>query len=164
MRRTLAALEAEHPDVMLVAVHGGLGRDPETGAPAPNDTPGENPVWSLAETFPELTAVIFGHSHRREPGRRVNGVLLVQPRNWAMEVARVDVALERDAGRALQGGEHDEPAAAGDARDDARPTHRRAGGALPGGDRALARHSGRRVEGRAQRAPAAASRTARSST
>ena len=27
----------------------------------------------------------------------MNGVLLVQPRNWAMELARVDIALERDA-------------------------------------------------------------------
>jgi 2',3'-cyclic-nucleotide 2'-phosphodiesterase / 3'-nucleotidase len=97
VRRTLAALEAERPDVVLVAIHGGLGRDPETGAPLPNDTPGENPVWALAETFPGLTAVIFGHTHRSEPGRRVNGVLLVQPRNWAMELARVDIALERDA-------------------------------------------------------------------
>jgi 2',3'-cyclic-nucleotide 2'-phosphodiesterase / 3'-nucleotidase len=96
--RALAALAPEQPDVILAAVHGGLGRDPETGAAGPNELPGENPVWSLAEKFPELTAVIFGHTHRREPGRKVNGVLLVQPRNWAMELARVDVALERAPG------------------------------------------------------------------
>jgi len=96
--RALTALEPERPDVILAAVHGGLGRDPETGAASPNESPGENPVWSLAETFPQLTAVIFGHTHRREPGRRVNGVLLVQPRNWAMELARVDIALEREPG------------------------------------------------------------------
>jgi 2',3'-cyclic-nucleotide 2'-phosphodiesterase/3'-nucleotidase len=98
VRRALEALEPERPEVVLVAVHGGLGRDPDTGAPNPNESPGENPVWSLAEKFPQLTAIVFGHSHRREPGRRVNGVLLVQPRNWAMELARIDVALEREPG------------------------------------------------------------------
>jgi 2',3'-cyclic-nucleotide 2'-phosphodiesterase/3'-nucleotidase len=96
--KALAALEPEHPDLVLAAVHGGLGRDPETGATNPNELPGENPVRTLAERFPQLAAVIYGHSHRREPGRRVGGVLVVQPRNWAMDVARVDLVLEREPG------------------------------------------------------------------
>jgi 2',3'-cyclic-nucleotide 2'-phosphodiesterase/3'-nucleotidase len=86
--------------VILVAVHGGLGRDPDTGEVRANELPGENPAWTIAEQFPELAAVIYGHSHRREPGRRVGNVLVVQPRNWAMEVARLDLALEREAGQA----------------------------------------------------------------
>ncbi len=98
VRRALVALEPEKPDLVLVAVHGGLGRDPQTGAVRANEVPGENPVWGIAERFPELAAVIYGHSHSREPGRRVGGVLLVQPRNWAMEVARADFALEREGG------------------------------------------------------------------
>ena len=68
MRRALTALAPEQPDVILAAVHGGLGRDPETGAARPNELPGENPVWSLAERFPQLAAVIFGHSHRASRG------------------------------------------------------------------------------------------------
>ena len=98
VRRALEALATEKPDVTLVAVHGGLGRDPDTGEVRVNELPGENPAWQIAERFPELAAVIFGHSHAREPGRRVGNVLLVQPRPWAMEVARLDLALEREAG------------------------------------------------------------------
>ena len=98
VRRALTALEVERPDVILAAVHGGLGRDPDTGAPGPNELPGENPAWSIAERFPQLAAVIYGHSHRQEAGRRVGKVLLVQPRAWAMDVARVDLALEREPG------------------------------------------------------------------
>jgi 2',3'-cyclic-nucleotide 2'-phosphodiesterase/3'-nucleotidase len=98
VRRALVALETEKPDVILAAVHGGLGRDPTTGAVRPHELPGENPVWQLAEQFPQLAAVIYGHSHRSEPGRRVGGVLVVQPRPWATEVARVDLALEREPG------------------------------------------------------------------
>jgi 2',3'-cyclic-nucleotide 2'-phosphodiesterase (5'-nucleotidase family) len=94
VRRALAALAPEHPDVILAAVHGGLGREAQTGAASPNELPGENPVYELAEAFPELSAILYGHSHRREPGRRIGKVLVVQPRNWAMEVARLDLELE----------------------------------------------------------------------
>jgi 2',3'-cyclic-nucleotide 2'-phosphodiesterase/3'-nucleotidase len=98
VRRALDALEAEKPDVVLAAVHGGLGWDPESGAFRAHEQPGENPAGRIAELFPDLAAVIYGHSHRRDPGRRMGNVLLVQPRPWAMEVARVDLALEREAG------------------------------------------------------------------
>ena len=91
VRRALAALEAEKPDVVLAAVHGGLDRDPETGERRAGEKPGENPAWQIAEAFPRLAAVVYGHTHRREEGRRVGSVLLVQPRNWAQEVARIDL-------------------------------------------------------------------------
>jgi 2',3'-cyclic-nucleotide 2'-phosphodiesterase/3'-nucleotidase len=95
VRRALAALEAEKPDVILAAVHGGLDRDPDTGERRPGEKPGENPVWQIAEAFPQLAAVVYGHTHRREEGRRVGRVLLVQPRNWAQDVARLDLTLTR---------------------------------------------------------------------
>jgi 2',3'-cyclic-nucleotide 2'-phosphodiesterase/3'-nucleotidase len=100
VRRALVALEREKPDVILAAVHGGLDRDPETGARRPGEMPGENGAWQIAEQFPQLAAVIYGHTHRREEGRRVGGVLLVQPRNWGQDVARVDLTLARESGGA----------------------------------------------------------------
>lgn len=98
VRRALHELEREKPDVVLAAVHGGLDRDPATGEPRPGEMPGENPALQIAEQFPQLGAVIYGHTHRREEGRRVGKVLLVQPRNWAMDVARVDLTLARQPG------------------------------------------------------------------
>jgi len=98
VRRALAELEKEKPDVVLAAVHGGLDRDPATGEKSPRERPGENSAWEIAERFPRLAAVVFGHTHRREEGLRVGNVLLVQPRNWAQEVARVDLALAREGG------------------------------------------------------------------
>jgi len=98
VRRALDELGREKPDVILAAVHGGLDRDPATGERRPGEMPGENPVWQIAETFPQLAAVIYGHTHRREEGRRVGKVLLAQPRNWAMDVARVDLTLARVPG------------------------------------------------------------------
>jgi 2',3'-cyclic-nucleotide 2'-phosphodiesterase/3'-nucleotidase len=98
VRRAFEELEREKPDVVLAAVHGGLDRDPETGVKRPGERPGENSAWQIAERFPRLAAVIYGHTHRREEGRRVGPVLLVQPRNWAQDVARVDLTLTREDG------------------------------------------------------------------
>jgi 2',3'-cyclic-nucleotide 2'-phosphodiesterase/3'-nucleotidase len=96
VRRALEELDREKPDVVLVAVHGGLDRDPASGERREGELPGENPAWQIAERFPDLAAVIYGHTHRREEGRRVGRVLLVQPRNGAQDVARVDLVLTRD--------------------------------------------------------------------
>jgi 2',3'-cyclic-nucleotide 2'-phosphodiesterase/3'-nucleotidase len=96
--RALQQLEPERPDVIVAVVHGGLDRDPVSGAVRPGEVPGENSAWQIAERFPQLAAVIYGHSHQRQEGLRVGPVLLVQPRNWAMEVARLDVTLAREGG------------------------------------------------------------------
>lgn len=84
-------------DVVLLAVHSGLGRDPETGEMRPGAIPGEDVVWTIAEEVPGVDAIMFGHSHGELSEKFVNGVLLVQPKNWAQSVAEIDFVLERDA-------------------------------------------------------------------
>jgi 2',3'-cyclic-nucleotide 2'-phosphodiesterase/3'-nucleotidase len=98
VRRALEELEREKPDVVVAAVHGGLDRDPATGQRRPGERPGENGAWQIAERFPRLAAVVYGHTHRREEALRVGDVLLVQPRPWAQDVARVDLTLAREGG------------------------------------------------------------------
>jgi 2',3'-cyclic-nucleotide 2'-phosphodiesterase (5'-nucleotidase family) len=83
-------------DLVILLVHSGLGRDPDTGEPEPGDAPGEDRVWDIADQVPGIDAIFFGHTHRELAGKEVNGTLLVQARNWAHSVAQVDFALERD--------------------------------------------------------------------
>jgi 2',3'-cyclic-nucleotide 2'-phosphodiesterase / 3'-nucleotidase len=80
---TLAALHRkERPDVIVLAAHMGLG------------DAGENQVSAIATQVPGIDAIIFGHTHREEPGKRIGGALVVQPKNWGMSLARIDFTLE----------------------------------------------------------------------
>lgn len=86
-------------DVVLIIVHSGLGRDPATGESTPG-FPGEDTVWEIAEQVSGIDAIVFGHSHQQLVGLDVNGVRLVQAKNWAQSVAELQITLERTkAGR-----------------------------------------------------------------
>jgi 2',3'-cyclic-nucleotide 2'-phosphodiesterase / 3'-nucleotidase len=128
VRKALAELrQREHPDLVLLAAHAGLGRNLETGAP---EDPAENVVYEIAAAVPELDAIVFGHSHRELEGRSIGKVLVVQPRNWGMSLARLDFTFERAAGawkladkRSLLLPVKPETAAAADILEIARPYH-----------------------------------------
>ncbi len=83
-------------DVVILIVHSGLGRDEKTGAVAGEGYAEEDRVWDVAEQVPGIDVIIYGHSHRENAGKVVNGVLLVQPKNWAQSVARVELKLTRE--------------------------------------------------------------------
>ncbi len=96
LRKTVAELRArEHPDLIVVAAHTGLGRNLDTGR---LQDPAENAVYDMAVGVPDVDAIVFGHSHSQLEGRSVGNVLLAQPKNWAISLARVDFTLERKAG------------------------------------------------------------------
>ncbi len=96
LKKTVAELRArEHPDVIVVAAHSGLGRNLDTNQL--EDT-SENVVYDLATGVPDVDAIVFGHTHNLMEGRSVGKVLLVQPKNWAISVARLDFTLERADG------------------------------------------------------------------
>lgn len=97
--RTVAELKARHkPDIIIATVHSGLGKDLRTGRAFPGETPGENVAYDVAASVPGIHAVVYGHSHRQLEGAEVNGVLMVQPRNFAMSLARIDFQLEGSPG------------------------------------------------------------------
>lgn len=84
-------------DFVVVIAHSGLGRDPETGKPFPEDEiSGENAVVALAEEVPGIDVILFGHTHHEVSENFVRGVLLAQPKNWGQSLARVEVTLEHD--------------------------------------------------------------------
>jgi 2',3'-cyclic-nucleotide 2'-phosphodiesterase / 3'-nucleotidase len=102
MEKTMAELHAlpadRKPDLIVVAAHAGLGDREPSGAGA-SGTPSENPVYEIATKAPGIDAIVFGHTHQEVAQRRLsNGVLLTQPKNWGISLARLDFELESKPG------------------------------------------------------------------
>lgn len=75
-------------DVIVAVIHSGL----EGGAA------GENVVRRVATEVEGIDAIIFGHTHQSVGEMRIGNVLLTQPRNWGMSLAKLDFVLESKEG------------------------------------------------------------------
>ena len=132
LRRATADARRAGADVVVAVVHAGLD-----GA-ASYDTvqtklPSENVVARIPREVPGVDLVVYGHSHREMVDTLINGVRLVQPRNYAGSVAVATLQLTRGAGnrwavqsstgRAIASAKHAESAPVLAASDEA---HRRA--------------------------------------
>jgi 2',3'-cyclic-nucleotide 2'-phosphodiesterase/3'-nucleotidase len=90
----VARLKAtEHPDIIMVAAHAGLGPESANG-PVPEMA--ENMVDAIATRVAGIDAIVFGHTHQSLPGKRIGDVLLMQPKNWGISLGRMDFRLSRE--------------------------------------------------------------------
>lgn len=98
-RRLVPVLRGkERCDAVVALFHSGLEADPVTGEP--NGTAHENRVVALAREVPGIDLILTGHTHRRLPLTRVNGVPVIQPGRWGEALARVDLVFEKEGERA----------------------------------------------------------------
>ena len=81
------------PDLMIVAAHSGLDRDPQTGVERADDSR-ENFIYQVASQVKGIDAIVFGHTHQQLADYKIGDVLLMQPKNWGMSLARMDFVLE----------------------------------------------------------------------
>jgi 2',3'-cyclic-nucleotide 2'-phosphodiesterase / 3'-nucleotidase len=84
-------------DLLVVIMHSGLDRDPESGEVRPDQVDNENAASELAEEEPGIDVIFYGHTHREMPEKVINGVLLSQARNWGQSLARADVVMSPNA-------------------------------------------------------------------
>lgn len=68
------------PDIVVLAVHDGIERDSKIRIPEGVDV------------------IVYGHSHQQAQGYTIGSTLLVQPKNWAMSVAKIDFVVDRQGG------------------------------------------------------------------
>lgn len=100
--RWLPEVQAKGVDATLVIIHSGLGGpyDATFGGYSANEgLPEENVCAKLAETYPQVDAILLGHSHKDLPKLLHNGVLLTQAKKWGERLAVVDLNFERRGGR-----------------------------------------------------------------
>ena len=87
--------EQERADVVVVAMHMGLGEDLRTGEVSPGQIPHENEAISIAKEVPGIDVIFMGHTHRDVPSVYINGVLLTQANHWGRHLARADLYLQK---------------------------------------------------------------------
>ena len=105
VEKSLAELRAlpaaARPDLILVAAHAGLERDPKTGAILAEAVAGENMVYEIATSVPGIDAIVYGHTHAEAAEIRLNGVLLTQPKNWGILAGGAHLRARFEARRRL---------------------------------------------------------------
>jgi 2',3'-cyclic-nucleotide 2'-phosphodiesterase/3'-nucleotidase len=87
--------EQEKADVVVIAMHMGLGEDLRTGEVSPGQVPHENEATSIAKEVPGVDVIFMGHTHRDVPSLYMNGVLLTQANSWGRHLARADLYLQK---------------------------------------------------------------------
>ncbi len=113
--------EKEKVDLVVITMHMGIEEDLRTGQLNPSQVPNENAGIAIARQVPGIDVILLGHTHREVPSLVVKGpeqcapnpgdvgprtqtcfsndVLLTQANRWASHIARVDLYLEKTAGR-----------------------------------------------------------------
>ena len=87
--------DQEKVDVVVVAMHMGLGEDLRTGEVSPGQVPHENDAVQIAKQVPGIDVIFMGHTHRDVPSLYINGVLVTQANAWGRHLARADMYLEK---------------------------------------------------------------------
>lgn len=85
----------EKVDVVVVAYHGGLERDPLTGKPTEELT-GENEGYQMCEEVPGIDVLLTGHQHRKISNVFINGVLVSQPGCWGRYLGVIKLVMNKD--------------------------------------------------------------------
>ena len=88
---------SEKVDVVVIAMHMGLGEDLRTGVVSPGQVPHENEAIEIAKQVPGIDVIFMGHTHREVPSMYINGVLITQANHWGRHLARADIYLQRSA-------------------------------------------------------------------
>ncbi len=98
VRRSVADARRRRADVVVVLVHSGLD-ERATYDTVATGLPSENVAARIPREIDGVDLVVLGHSHRELVDTTINGVLVVQPRNWAGSVAVAKLTLEKSRGR-----------------------------------------------------------------
>lgn len=85
----------EKVDLVVLLTHQGFEKDIDTGKDL--GTSIENQAYAIATTVPGIDVMLTGHTHLSIPGKTLNGVLVMQPKNAGVELCRADITMEQTA-------------------------------------------------------------------
>lgn len=73
-------------DVIVVMLHSGLDEAASYDT-VTTEHASENVAARVAREVPGIDILVYGHSHKENPGERIGHTLVIQPKNWATSVA-----------------------------------------------------------------------------
>lgn len=97
VRKAVEEARAARADVVLVTIHSGFA-GPSSYDTVTTGVPSENVAARIAHEVPGVDLIVVGHSHGEVADTTVNGVLMMQPKNWATSVAVAHLDVQRPAG------------------------------------------------------------------
>ena len=98
VRSAVADVRQAGADVVLVTMHSGFDGTSSYDTVS-TGVPSENVAARVAREVSGIDLILFGHSHQEVGDTLINGVLLMQPKNWATSVAVAHLALSRSNDR-----------------------------------------------------------------
>lgn len=98
VRTAVADARANGADVIVVVLHSGLDGPPSYDT-ASTGVANENVAARVAAEVPGINVLVYGHTHRENPGQLIGTTFLIQPRNWATSVAVVTLPVTCPADR-----------------------------------------------------------------
>ena len=87
--------DTEKVDLVVLLAHEGFEKDIDTGKDL--GTSIENQAYAIATTVPGIDVMLTGHTHLSIPGKTLNGVLVMQPKNAGVEICKADITMEQTA-------------------------------------------------------------------
>ncbi|MCC7518913.1 MAG: bifunctional metallophosphatase/5'-nucleotidase [Verrucomicrobiae bacterium] len=90
LRRVVPHAKAAGCDLLVLSAHQGL---------RPRGDDSANQIQALARGFPELDAIVGGHSHQPFEEQKVGGVLYTQANYWGSHLGRIDLVWDSAARR-----------------------------------------------------------------
>jgi 2',3'-cyclic-nucleotide 2'-phosphodiesterase / 3'-nucleotidase / 5'-nucleotidase len=97
VRRAVDEVRKQKPDVIVAVLHSGLD-EVSSYDTVSSGVPSENVSARVAREVPGIDVIVYGHSHREQPGLTSGSTLLIQPRNWATSVAVATLRVARGHG------------------------------------------------------------------
>ncbi|MDB4885478.1 MAG: cpdB, partial [Gemmatimonadetes bacterium] len=105
VRSAVADVRAAGASVVLVTMHSGLD-GPSSYDTTRTGVASENVAARVAREVPGIDLILYGHSHQEMADTTINGVLLMQPKNWATSVAVAHLQVERHGSGWIVGAKH----------------------------------------------------------
>jgi len=90
MKQTLAEVKSHQPNAIILGTHMGI-------RPWSTEDDEANRLFGITKEFPEIDAIVGGHTHRDQPNLRVNHIPYTQASYFGIHVGKLDMVFDRNS-------------------------------------------------------------------